>query len=406
MHDGGVTTTDPDPTGVTADHSADRGAEATPDPHRRLVGIDAFRGLVLAVMILTPATGENGSYPLLGHAPWNGFTVADAIFPAFLVTSGASLAFLLRPPVTASTRLRLVRRLVALLVIGVAYNAVGQLLDFSVLRLTGVLQLIGVTGALAALVILGLRWLTDSRWPVLAVTVALPLVYGISLAGSAKDCTAELAGCSPWFGLDTALVGNGHVYAQGSAGYDPEGIAIALVATSFVLAGYLAAEALRRGPPTLRTVGMVLGVGVGLMLLGITLDGVQPINKRLHTPAFSLLASGVALTGLAGSVGLFDLAVPSRLKGSGARGIARVRQTAAHPLQTLGMNALVVYLSEHVVLTGLAQTTVGGRTAGAALLETLPIQGVRVHLGYTAVVLGIVLFVTYVMRLLRWRVVL
>ncbi|HUG85112.1 MAG TPA: heparan-alpha-glucosaminide N-acetyltransferase domain-containing protein, partial [Euzebya sp.] len=126
----------------------------------RLVGVDAFRGAVLALMLLTPVTGEGGSYPHLAHAEWEGFTVSDAILPAFLTTSGASLALLLRPPVTAATRLRLVRRLLALLVLGWLYNAIGGPLDVTQVRVTGVLQIIGLSGALAAVVVLAVRRVT------------------------------------------------------------------------------------------------------------------------------------------------------------------------------------------------------------------------------------------------------
>ena len=268
------------------------GSDDTRGVRARLVGVDAFRGLVLAVMILTPVTGEGGSYPLLGHAEWNGFTVADAIFPAFLVTSGVSLAFLLRPPVTRAVVLRLVRRTSALVVLGVAYNAWGAPFDLSTVRLTGVLQLIGIAGALAAAVVLVLRRVTSSLVPVMVVAAVLPVLHGVLLAARSPSCTGPGANCSPFVDLDAAVLGASRLYRAGEAGFDPEGLAVTVVAAALVLLGYLIGEWVRRRPLSGRTVLTVVAAGVGLVVLGLLVDGAQPINKRLHTPAFSALAGG------------------------------------------------------------------------------------------------------------------
>ena len=63
---------------------------------QRLRSIDACRGAVLAFMLLTPATGDPATYPFLRHAAWEGPTASDLVLPTFLVTSGLSLAILLR----------------------------------------------------------------------------------------------------------------------------------------------------------------------------------------------------------------------------------------------------------------------------------------------------------------------
>lgn len=225
------------PVAVPLKQTGSRGDAEPASPRGRLVGLDAFRGAVLAVMVLTPVSGQAGSYPLLGHAGWNGFTVADAILPAFLVASGTSLALLLRPPVSGATRLRLVRRTVALLILGVVYNAWGQPWDLSAIRLTGVLQLIAIAGAVAAAAVLAVRRLTTRVWPLLVLAALLPLIHGVALAVAATDCTAELAACSPHLGLDVAVFGAGHLYAGGTASYDPEGLVVSVVAASLVLIG-------------------------------------------------------------------------------------------------------------------------------------------------------------------------
>ena len=72
---------------------------ATPRPARRerLMSLDAFRGLTVAGMLLVNNPGTWGAiYQPLEHAPWNGWTPTDLIFPFFLfivgITTHLSLA--------------------------------------------------------------------------------------------------------------------------------------------------------------------------------------------------------------------------------------------------------------------------------------------------------------------------
>ena len=158
-----------------------------PAPRLRLRSIDAFRGAVLALMLLTPATGDPATYPFLRHAAWDGPTASDLILPTFLVTSGLSLAFLLRPPIGRAKVLRLGRRLVLLVLLGLAYNAYGTTgWDLGALRYTGVLQLIGIAGALgAAVVLLARRRGRDRPWVTAARHGAERTLSPVSFAGQA-----------------------------------------------------------------------------------------------------------------------------------------------------------------------------------------------------------------------------
>ncbi len=371
--------------------------------HRRLRGVDAFRGFVLAFMLFTPPTGPATTYPLLRHATWDGLTFSDLVFPTFLVTSGASLALLLRPPTTGPVRLRLVRRLLALLVLGAVYNAIGaSWADLGQLRLTGVLQLIGLTGALAALVVLVSRIGADDDRPVvLAVVAALAVAaYGVGLARRADVC-AGLDQCSPYHPWDVQLLGTAHVYGGGGLNYDPEGVAVVVAATGLVLVGYLAGRALRlRRPPAGSTVALLALAGGVLVTASLLVNAVQPYNKRLHTPAFSLVSAGTALTGLALAVLLLDLGGrPERVA------LDRVRAVLSWPFVALGRNALVVYFSEHILLTAARDTKVGDGTLQDWLMaHVVPFQGDTQLLGYSLLLLLSVLAITGVMHALRWHI--
>ncbi|KAI3962729.1 hypothetical protein MKW92_006467 [Papaver armeniacum] len=49
---------------------------------RRLVSLDVFRGLTVALMVLVDDAG--GIFPAINHSPWNGVTLADFVMPFFL----------------------------------------------------------------------------------------------------------------------------------------------------------------------------------------------------------------------------------------------------------------------------------------------------------------------------------
>src|SRR5688572_21223603 len=57
----------------------------------RLLSLDVFRGLTVAGMLLVNQPGDWGAiYPPLAHAPWNGWTPTDLIFPFFLFIVGVT----------------------------------------------------------------------------------------------------------------------------------------------------------------------------------------------------------------------------------------------------------------------------------------------------------------------------
>ncbi|KAK9089960.1 hypothetical protein Sjap_023137 [Stephania japonica] len=56
---------------------------------RRLLSLDVFRGLTVALMIFVDDIG--GLIPTINHSPWDGVTLADFVMPFFLFIVGVSL---------------------------------------------------------------------------------------------------------------------------------------------------------------------------------------------------------------------------------------------------------------------------------------------------------------------------
>src|ERR1700733_12567496 len=69
----------------------------------RVLSVDVLRGLTIALMILVNDPGDWAhTYAQLDHAPWNGFTLTDFVFPNFLFIVGASIIFSLHSRVARS----------------------------------------------------------------------------------------------------------------------------------------------------------------------------------------------------------------------------------------------------------------------------------------------------------------
>ena len=277
----------------------------------RLVSLDVFRGLSVAGMLLVTDPGTYSAvYPQLLHASWRGATAADMIFPGFLFAVGVAV------PIAIGSRVRrcepgrriaaaIVRRAVLLMVIGLVLNAFPAF-ALRTLRVPGILQRIGLCYAAAALL-----WLALARFAVLrrmgavaAVTVGLLVVYGALLlvvpvpghgAGN-MDTRWNLPAT-----IDRAVFTLPHLWAYGitpgvGVTFDPEGLLSTLGAIASTLFGVVIGDLLQwRRRLSGRQMSVLAVVGVTLVAAGLALDPVMPIIKKIWTPSFSLLSSGVVL---------------------------------------------------------------------------------------------------------------
>lgn len=295
-----------------------------------------FRGATIAGMILVNSQGaREDAYTQLVHAPWNGWTFADTIFPCFLFIVGVSLILSTAPRLEQGTdRWLLFRHALrrSLLLYGC-----GVLIDLLViphrgfpfvafhdhLQLTGVLQKIAVCYLAAFLIFLSSGWRGVVAGIVVLNLAYLGLLYLYPVPGCGPGVLT--ADCSfPAFLNDRVLKG----YTWGET-YDPDGLGAVLPATASVLFGVMAGRLLRIEPqPRRRLLGLLTG-GLALMAAGLALSAWVPVNKPLWTPSYAALMAGMAAIGLAASYWVVDVRHWARW---------------CKPFEILGRNAVTAYL--------------------------------------------------------------
>ncbi|CAL9048311.1 unnamed protein product, partial [Musa banksii] len=127
------------------------------DRHR-LVSLDVFRGLTVALMIFVD---DAGTYlPAINHSPWDGVNLADFVMPFFLFIVGVALALTYkRVSNKAMATKKAVLRAAKLFVVGLViqggyFHGLHNLtygVDILSIRWTGILQRIAIAYLLAAL---------------------------------------------------------------------------------------------------------------------------------------------------------------------------------------------------------------------------------------------------------------
>jgi predicted acyltransferase len=258
----------------------------------RIVSVDIFRGLTIALMILVNTPGTWSSvYPPLLHANWHGYTPTDLVFPFFLFIVGTSIVFAYRnkQPGAAVYRKISVRtlKLIGLgLFLGAFTISFPFIEPFEDIRFPGVLQRIGVVFFAASLLYLNFNWKV-----LLGIAAAILLGYWlwmgfVPIGGQAP--TFERA-ANNWANYIDLHVFGTHMWQED---YDPEGLLSTFPSIVSSLLGIFTGLLLVSDRPN-KGRGMVL-LGVGMLLLGHLWDLVFPINKALWTSSFVLVTAGWA----------------------------------------------------------------------------------------------------------------
>jgi predicted acyltransferase len=306
---------------------------------RRLLSLDALRGLTIAFMIMVNNNGSSDAWGFMKHADWNGMTPTDLVFPTFVFVVGASVVFAFEARLArGATRVELawqtVRRAAILFGLGIVVNGFPYF-PLGTLRIYGVLQRIAVCYLVAALL-----YLWDRRWQSKAVVVAVALIgYWIVMRWVPVPGLGLPGRDIPFLDKDANMVAfldrhilPGRLY-EGTR--DPEGLLSDLPAVGTVLLGMLAGIWLRSiHSLRMKAVGLAGGAAT-LLALGSLWSLTFPLNKKLWTSSYVLVAAGISMAVLA----LFFWAIEV----SGWRG------KWTWPWLVLGSNAIFAYMLSELI---------------------------------------------------------
>jgi predicted acyltransferase len=314
-------------------------------PRARLLSLDTLRGFDMVWIIggdafflsLAKITGWGWARTWavqLDHVEWAGFHFYDLIFPLFMFISGVAIPYSLLARADSGTGkrevcLKLVRRALALVLLGFLYNHLLDL-DFRNQRYASVLGQIGLAYLFAGLVLLNVKSM-KGRLAALAGLLsgyaAVQLLVPVPGVGAGVLTPAGTIN-----GFIDRLFLPGRLYDRI---FDPEGILCVLSAVSVTLMGGLAGSLLRRdGWNGYRRTLSLAGTGTALIVIGRVLGNWYPIIKKAWTSTFDIYAAGWSFLLLA----LFYLVVD----------VWKVRKWAFF-FRVIGLNSITIYLGSRMI---------------------------------------------------------
>ena len=277
----------------------------------RLVALDTFRGMTIALMIVVNTPGTWGHiYAPLRHAEWHGCTPTDLVFPFFLFIVGVAMRFSLKRfdfTLSPETTKKILIRMFTIFSFGLllsAYPFIRQDWNWENFRIMGVLQRIGISYGCAAFLILKLN-----RRQLVIFSGILLLFYWLILW-----CFGIISGLDP-YGLesnlprwiDLALLGDTHLYYGTGIPFDPEGLLSTLPAVITVLIGYITGIVIQEMENGIEKVKYLLKAGVTITIIGWIWGFFFPINKQLWTSSYVLFTGGIAIIILAICIFFIDI---------------------------------------------------------------------------------------------------
>ncbi len=274
--------------------------------NERLISLDAFRGFTIAAMILVnnPGSWEHVYAPLL-HKTWNGVTPTDLIFPFFIFIVGVSivLAYSRRiaagvPP--AKMVNKVVFRALKIFLVGVTLNFL-WVLDFSELRIAGVLQRIAIVFLVCSLLYLFTSWRTQ-----LITGIVLLIGYWLALA-LIPTPGYDKAMLEPGINLAAWVDSNFLPGKMWEGTWDPEGILSTFPSIATGIAGMMAGAIITGKLDQERKVLWLFTAGFLATIVGQAWGWIFPLNKNLWTSSYVVFTGGLACLTLAASIFIVDM---------------------------------------------------------------------------------------------------
>ena len=267
----------------------------------RLLALDVFRGMTLVAMATVNMPGEHGlAYAPLAHVSWNGWTIADLIFPFFIFIVGVAMPYsfsgrLARGDSKSQLVGHILVRALVLFSIGVFMNwytnYMGGLPRYHLanIRIFGALQRIALCYLFASLL-----YLTFKARGLAIIASTLLVLYFVLLKfiPAPGHLAPVLAKDGNWVQFVDLHLMPGHL---ASSTWEPKGWLGTFPAVATMLIGVLAGIYLRSPRSAMEKVRAFLVAGNLGILLGLLWSVWIPINQNLWTSSLVVFMGGMAL---------------------------------------------------------------------------------------------------------------
>ncbi|MEA4840216.1 MAG: heparan-alpha-glucosaminide N-acetyltransferase domain-containing protein [Bacteroidales bacterium] len=284
---------------------------------KRLMSLDIFRGITIALMILVNNPGAlKYTYIPLKHALWIGFPAAELVFPFFLVIMGVSTYISLRKfnfEPSKALIFKILKRTVILFLLGLLLNWLDLIFDalgspevlnekgvfgiltnfdlFQHFRFMGVFQRLALAYGFTSLLIIAFKTKHLS-----IVAYSILIVYAVILfLGNGFECSEQNIVSI----VDQHLLGKDHLYALRSLegpriAFNPEAILSTLPCISQVLIGFLFGKIIFSAQDINLRLRKLFAYASILLVTGYLFSFMIPIIKNVWTPTYVLVTSGSA----------------------------------------------------------------------------------------------------------------
>ncbi|WP_161888880.1 acyltransferase family protein [Pontibacter russatus] len=279
-----------------------------PATRQRYLSLDVLRGMTIALMIVvnTPGSWQN-VYAPFRHAAWHGFTVTDLVFPTFLFVVGNAMSFSMRKferQGDGAFLRKVFTRTALIFLIGLFLNAFPfvsrtdtgglALIDFSDIRIMGVLQRIALCYGIAALVVHYLKVKGAIVFSAIALLAYWAMMY---FFGDQPDPYSLEGNAALKF--DLLLIPTDNLYGGYGIPFDPEGLLSTLPAIVNVIGGFLAGLYIQRNGNNMGTVFKLALSAAVCIVVALVWDVYFPINKPIWTSSYVVYTIGLDLLVLA-----------------------------------------------------------------------------------------------------------
>ncbi|GAB3533661.1 acyltransferase family protein [Pontibacter brevis] len=332
---------------------------------QRYLSLDVLRGMTIALMIVVNTPGSWQSiYAPFRHAAWHGFTVTDLVFPTFLFVVGNAMSFSMRKFEKQEDSVflkKVFKRTALIFLLGlllntfpfVTRNAAGELtsIDFSSIRVMGVLQRIALCYGIAALVVHYLKVKGAIVFSVMALFSYWAIMY---FFGSQPDPYSLEGNAALKF--DLLLLPADNLYKGYGIPFDPEGLLSTLPAVVNVVAGFLAGLYIQQRGNNLGTVFKLALSAAAFVVVAVLWDFVFPINKPIWTSSYVMYTIGLDLLVLATLMLIIEVANYKRW---------------TYFFEVFGRNPLFIYILSGVIIRLMSLTRVGGESLNGWIYKNL-----------------------------------